>query len=580
MTDGVGPATERALFAVVAIAVLVVTAPFLPSATVDGTAPAAVEGGAAGDQPEQTAEDVSTDESGSEFVANQTESQPEDAALDVAVDASNTGGYVVPGRDVTVTVRSEGSAVEDATVSVDGVVEGQTDEHGQATVDVPGTDEMTVEARSPGGATGERTVNVEDDVSLTVASIDRDGRAEVRAEVAGYALSQARILVGGEQVGLTDDDGVTNVPVPDDAEQLSLAVEYDELRTDRTIDLDLDVEVESLAPVAGSTVDVAATYGDVPAEVDVYVVAGDATDDPGSVVEDRDPSASDVTGGASDWLPPASSATVVVTDGHETAAVGVEGLFRNLALGVVLALSLLVGVFLSSLRVLRWLDVVEERETGSTPAADLLLPFATLGSALVATAAGLATVVSSVSVPRIPTPSIPRVSLPRVSLPRLRLPSLPNLSRPGLPSVSLPSVSLPSLSLPSAEGIGLPSFAGSSSEEADESPSTTETTDPFAPEAEEDEVPQLSKRELVRAAIRDLGRLADVRRVETSTPGQIGRRALDRALPREPVEAIVGTVREVEYAGAEPTDEDASRVREAVRRLRDALAEDEGGDRS
>lgn len=590
MSDEIGPATGSVLLAVAAIGILVVTAPFLLQATID--VPTASATGPEVDVPSSEAENLETDgashvsanatQGGVDVSENATEGGTtsgddlEESDVGIDVDASETGGYLVPGRAVVLTVTVDGSAYEDATVHVGGSPAGTTDEDGRVTASVPSSETATVEATLSEGVTAERTLSPRTDVDVEVVGpVSRTEGTAIHASVEGYAVPGASVAVNGERVNTTDEQGLAAFDVPDGAESLAVSVSRGDAAGTNAVDLDLEVGLDTLVPAAGTGAEVTATYDGTPADVDVYVVGGDATGRTDAVIQERDPSLTVVDGDGVVSLPASSSVTVIATDGEAVATATMSGLFRNLAIAIVVGLSLFFGVPMTLLRTLRWMDVDAANSGTGESFAGLI---ADIGLAVVAIVLAIASVPARISLPRVPVPSLPRPSVPSlhsVRLPSVSLPSLslPTLRRPtlSLPSLSLPSLRGPELSLPSPS---LPSLSldDTADDAADVAPTSDGPTDPFAADASPEEL-RMTERELVRAAIRDLGRLSGLRRVETRTPGQIGRRAVDRALPREPVDAIVGTVRDVEYAGSDPTLEEASRVKRAVRRLRDAVRE-------
>jgi len=567
MSAAIGPATDRLLVASTAIAVLVVTATFLFPATVDVTPP-----GPAGDELEAppASENLSTaGPNGTEFVSTPDEgrvpptddgagSTPDEQPASIAVDASSTDGWLVPGRVVNVTVVRGDDRVEDATVAVDGRTVGTTGDAAGVPVTVPASESMVLSGTLPVGEAVERELSVEHDVDVSFTStVSRFEASNVSATIRGYSFTGADVAVAGEHAGEIGEGGIASIDVPEDATEVEVVVSEGDVVGRQTVDLDLDATIDQGLPVAASRGTVAASYEDVPADAAVYVVGGDATDRVEEVIATREPDGRTDDAAAHVYLPAASQATIVVTDGESVETVVVDDLLLNLAIAVVGALCIGVGLVVTTLRILRWLDVLGENAPRHGSFTGRTAVLQRLGGALVDGAVTTAATLATVRLPSIPQ---------RPPLPSLSFPSLPPLGTPSLPPLTLPSLSLPSLGVPS---LSLPS-PGSADESVASGGSAVET--PLA-EADAEDAPTLSDRELVRAAVRDLGRLSGVTRVETATPGQIGRRALDAALPREPVLHIVETVRAVEYGGNEPTRDRAERAREAVRRIRDALSD-------
>lgn len=581
MSDSVDPATDHVLLALAAIAILVVTAPFLLTATVD--VPAGSATGPDVDPSGSVAEDLQSAgpdgesqlsegaAAGQTATGDGTDLDPED--VDVHVDASETGGHLVPGRIVTISVTVEDDPAADVPVTVGIASVGETNESGVVTATVPGTDTTTVEA-SVGGVTVERTLDVAGPMAVEVVdTISRANGTTVQTTVEGHAVPGATVTANAGDGVETDEQGLATVDVPERADALSVSAVYGELLAERHVDLSLDVALDSRFPAAGSTAGLSASYDDRPADVDVYLFAGEPSRSHDQIVAEDEPTAALTDGEAAVRLPAASSVTIVADDGHQTAAASLDGLLRNLAIGIVLVLSITGGVVLTTLRVLRWMEI--DRASSDSQSASVLDVLADFGAAIAGLAASIGAALDRLAVPRVRLPSLPPLSF-GLALPSL---SAPRWS-PSLPTLSLPSLSVPTLGTPS---IGLPSLSvGSESDAEDDvqvfSGAEAETADPFAADEDDETAPTLSERELVRAAVRDLGRLSEVRRIETRTPGQIGRRAKERSFPHEPVETIVRSVRSVEYAGKAATRDQAARVKRAVRRLRDAAAADGGED--
>ncbi|MBV0903220.1 DUF4129 domain-containing protein [Haloarcula salina] len=91
----------------------------------------------------------------------------------------------------------------------------------------------------------------------------------------------------------------------------------------------------------------------------------------------------------------------------------------------------------------------------------------------------------------------------------------------------------------------------------DPEPGTTETGERVEPSAEPDDAPAS-----LRALWRAFARWIAPRGWRTRTPAEVSRAAIERGLPREPVEALTRAFREVEYGGA-PTESHRDRARAA-----------------
>jgi hypothetical protein len=264
--------------------------------------------------------------------------------------------------------------------------------------------------------------------------------------------------------------------------------------------------------------------------------------------------------------PLSSKATIVVTVGTHAETVVVENLYRNLAglgLGV---LSIGFGAFITYVRLLgrspsRDLDLARDWTLDLTFSFGELLfdlgariplgrALSGAGSLFVAGTAGL---FRSVATLRAPSLSLPSLSMSG---------SMPSFS---LPSLSLPSLSAPSLSLGSV-------LTGRSADDDSSTTADVQSTPETATAAEVDETPEeieLSNRQLIWAAWREFAKTAGVRRIETATPGAVARQARRQTeLPAEAIDELTEAVREIEYGGAEPTDELTERVLQAIAAVR------------
>jgi hypothetical protein len=155
-------------------------------------------------------------------------------------------GNVTAGANAGVEVTQNGSAVENATLSVDGEVVARTDANGTAAVPVPAdAEEFEVEVRADDDEvelSRELTGESAEDDALEVELEDEnvtDGEATVVVTREGDPVGNATVEVDGEVAGQTDADGRLDVAVSAGAE-VTITV-----RTDgATATVELDVESE------------------------------------------------------------------------------------------------------------------------------------------------------------------------------------------------------------------------------------------------------------------------------------------------------------------------------------------------
>jgi len=128
------------------------------------------------------------------------------------------GSEPIPGEEIPVQVSIEGRPVPSARVSVDGEYVGETNESGWVDVVLPADREtVTVSARRD-EVTDSASVALRTDVDVTVqGSAVPEAELRVRARFDGEPLRNANVSVDGERVALTDGGGLATVEVPRDA---------------------------------------------------------------------------------------------------------------------------------------------------------------------------------------------------------------------------------------------------------------------------------------------------------------------------------------------------------------------------
>jgi hypothetical protein len=422
-------------------------------------------------------------------------------------------------------------------------------------VEVPYVDSMEVTARPPAGATGEggggdgvpddgvvaaglrgtppeesgERFDVRTDVTLRSEGVLAPARpATVVATIDGVPVRDAAVTVAGDAVGRTDEEGRVGFTVPASArEDLQVVVERGEVRGEERLSLDdLRVRVTPSTPVALPGVGATATV-----TVGGRPVAGAPVTVDGRRVGETGPNG---TLGFS--LPVANAATVSTSGPARTATTTVGWLFARLGalLVVVVAVS---GVGLGRLR-RRGVDRAAVRDRlAALPAA-----VARVGGRLVESArtgavlAGRALVRAGRLGTRLASGGVDRLrsALAERSLAGAR--RLLSVAVGGLLAAAVGALARPVRWL--ARLVDRRATDGDGGDE-----STPEAAGAV------DEPDGRSVRALWRAFVATLG----LDGVETMTPGEVARRAVERGLPAGPVERLTDAFRDVEYGGRDPS---------------------------
>lgn len=493
------------------------------------------------------------------------------------------GSSPVPGTEIPVVVTEDSEPVVGATVSFNGEVIGTTDDEGRATGTVPYVTELaiSVDARSPGSRTASvsgqvgsstrlhapATGPLTDNETQTVITVDSDTEIEIDGEpaagetvtvtatVGGVPIPQGTTIVDGESQGQTDDDGTAQVRLPDQSGSVPIAVERGEIRATQTVDIrDLSLEVTSVLPLPGRSVDVVLEHGDEPVTDAPIAVDGAAATESGP------------NGTATVELPLTNEAAISAQTDTRTVETTVSGLYRNavlvglLAIGGMAGIGLLVRRFGPGRAAIKSLPAVLTalvqragrvlRRLGTRPV-DAIVRLARLLERLGGWLADRYHTVAS---------SLIRAGRWLWTLPK-RL-----LTTGGSALVALDprrlirwlwAVCRALFSTARAEA----SVPASASESApDEAATATDSTITF--------------RDLWATFVG----LVSPPTVRTTTAGELGRYAIRRGFPNKPVETVVETFRDVEYGGSEPTPGRFERVHDAVTSLIDHPAVDSGAE--
>ena len=148
----------------------------------------------------------------------------------------NVTGTVAPGGEVTVTATVEGVPVRNGAVTVGGERIGTTDSEGRATVRLPDTIDNTTLVVQRGSVIGEVALTglaIDVRPSLPIALPGTDAIVTATAQE-GDPVGGAAVLVDGEQVALTDENGTATVTLPF-ADSATVAVLTNFQRDEQTV---------------------------------------------------------------------------------------------------------------------------------------------------------------------------------------------------------------------------------------------------------------------------------------------------------------------------------------------------------
>ena len=266
--------------------------------------------------------------------------------------AVDTAGSAVPGAELRVTARYDAEALANATVLVDGARVARTDDAGMATVSVPldATGDVTVRVER-GLVAGETAKPV-----VTNASFEFEDPLSPGADVvvavtaAGESVAGASMRVDGRDLGTTDASGLATLSVPANATgNVTVAATLGSLSTTREVDLyepNASTTPAYLVALPGAPVTVNVTDAGVPvANATVRLVERANGTGVEAGADAGNASVTGANGRAEVTLPVRNGATVAASTMGATATARFDWLFAN-ALAVVglLAVALVVGV--------------------------------------------------------------------------------------------------------------------------------------------------------------------------------------------------------------------------------------------
>ncbi|WP_323675963.1 transglutaminase domain-containing protein [Halorubellus sp. PRR65] len=461
----------------------------------------------------------------------------------VTTAAVSADGAAVPGGDLRVTARYDDAPLGNATVRLDGERVARTDAAGMATVPVPTEATGTVTVRVERGlVAGEASKDVVTNATLSFEdplSPGADVVAAVRA--ADESVAGATVRVDGRAMGETDRAGLVTLSVPANATgNATVSATLGSLSTTRDVDLyepNVSTTPAYLVALPGTPMSVNVTDAGSPvADATVRVVGGANA----SLRDARDANATTTgaDGTAEVALPVRNAATVVVSSMGASASARLDWLFVNafgaLAVGV-LAVVVVVGSLFERSRAARAVRALRRYASAAVSMAmNALFAVASRVDAFVAWLPSLPALVRETVERLVRSPvralgaAWRRVAAWVTGVLAALVAALRG-RRDGAPG----------------ESVG-PGGAGGGDEPG--------ATDGAAP------------RSLVEAWL-VLVSLVSPSRLDRRTPAEIGRMALERGLPGEPVRTLTDAYERAVYGPSGASEEDVERARAAAASL-------------
>ncbi|WP_227133011.1 transglutaminase domain-containing protein [Halorubellus salinus] len=477
-------------------------------------------------------------------VAAQRGEVSDSAVVELVTTAAVTAaGSAVPGGDLRVTAQYDGAALGNATVLLDGERVARTDAAGMATVPVPTDASGTVTVRVERGVVaGEATKDVVTNATLSFEdplSPGEDVVAAVRA--AEESVTGATVRVDGRAMGETDRSGLVELSVPANATgNVTVSATLGTLSTTRDVDLfepNVSTTPAYLVALPGTPMSVNVTDAGAPvADATVRVVGGANA----SLADAADVNATttDASGTAEVTLPVGNAATVLASSMGASGSARLDWLFLNafgvLAVGV-LAVVVVVGSVFERSRAARAVRALRRYASAATAAAmNALFAVADRVDAFVAWLPSL--------------PALVRGAVERlVESPARALGAAWRRVVAWVTGVLAAVVAALRGLRGDAPGdaVGAPKAGGSSASGAAE---------------------ESTPRSLVEAWL-VLVSLVSPSRLSKRTPAEVGRMALERGLPDEPVRTLTDAYERAVYGPNGASDEDVERARAAAESL-------------
>ncbi|MFC6954512.1 transglutaminase domain-containing protein [Halorubellus litoreus] len=475
------------------------------------------------------------------------------AVVELVTTASVTAaGSAVPGGDLRVTAIYDGAALGNATVRLDGERVARTDAAGMATVAVPTDASGTVTVRVERGVvSGAATKDVVTNATLSFEdplSPGEDVVAAVRA--AEESVAGATVRVDGRAMGETDRSGLVELSVPANATgNVTVSATLGSLSTTEDVDLfepNVSTTPAYLVALPGTPMSVNVTDAGAPvADATVRVVRG-----ANATLADAEGANATTTGAdgrAEVRLPMGNAATVLASTMGASGAARLDWLFLNafgvLAVGV-LAVVVVVGSVFERSRAARAVRALRRYASAAVAAAmNALFAIADRVDAFVAW-----------------LPSLPAVV--RDAVERLVASPARALAAAWRRVVAWVTGVL------AAVVAALRGLRGDATRDSVGSPgaggvSRTGGADGSTP------------RSLVEAWL-VLVSLVSPSRLSKRTPAEIGRLALERGLPDEPVRTLTDAYERAVYGPSGASDEDVERARSAAESLESTAGVDGG----
>ena len=461
----------------------------------------------------------------------------------VTTAAVTAAGSAVPGGDLRVTALYDGAALGNATVRLDGERVARTDAAGMATVAVPTDASGTVTVRVERGVVaGAATKDVVTNATLSFEdplSPGEDVVAAVRA--AEESVAGATVRVDGRAIGKTDRSGLVELSVPANATgNVTVSATLGSLSTTEDVDLfepNVSTTPAYLVALPGTPMSVNVTdAGDPVPDATVRVVRG--ANASLADAEGVNATTTDASGTAAVTLPVGNAATVLASTMGTSGSARLDWLFLNafgvLAVGV-LAVVVVAGSVFERSRAARAVRALRRYANAATTVAmNALFALADRVDAFVAWLPSL--------------PAVVRDAVRRlVESPARALGAAWRRVVAWVTGVLVAFVAaLRGLRGDATrDSVGSPGAGGVSASGA-----ASEST----------------PRSLVEAWL-VLVSLVSPSRLSKRTPAEVGRMALERGLPDEPVRTLTDAYERAVYGPTGASDEDVERARAAAESL-------------
>jgi transglutaminase-like putative cysteine protease len=466
------------------------------------------------------------------------------------------------GSSIVLDATVGGSPVSEAEVTVDGESVGRTDSGGQAIITLPNnTDEVEVRV-SRGAVSGTQTVSVLQSINITHAgNLYPGNNITISATNQGQSVRNATVIIDNRSVGTTNQSGLASIQLPTRPGNVTITVRKGLASGSAELplrQLTVNATATAIVPLPWTTTRIEADIGDRNSSgVDIRLN--------GQYV-----GTTDENGTLNATLPLANGATVVAVGYSQQATTNAGNPAGVLGAAIVA----LLGIFASTMVVLRRSETSVREETKSLLGLGLRFSYWIIGSIISLTAIVskavevLLRLIRRISNDLTRLPALVRQMLYEVRSVGSRLVHRLWEGVTGLGELGRRIGAL--LIRPRALLSLLKEIFFAQGDSTDDG----QTTKLDEPVPEDD--PEYESRMTIREAWKEFLRMVSLRHWRTKTPGQIERRAINEDdLPPGPVQLITDAFRDVEYGDRSATDRVAG-MREALNTIEDEELNEEG----